>query len=109
MFSYKISRNFWYSLNNTTAVWGLGNTLKVYALSPLKILWDFSVVCLNVPKFSSLEFNPQLCTVAKPLVPYSLNLAQPYVYRKALTETHRQPVRPILSVYPLGCDAPVWS
>jgi [protein-PII] uridylyltransferase len=60
-------------------------------------------------KFSSLEFNPQLCTVAKRLVPCGLNPAQPYVYRKALTETHRQPVRPILSVYPLGCDAPVGS
>jgi hypothetical protein len=26
-----------------------GNTPEVYTLSPLKILWDFSVVCLNLP------------------------------------------------------------
>jgi len=36
-----------------------GNTLEVYNFSPLKILWDFSVVCLNLPirYFSLLHFQ----------------------------------------------------
>jgi hypothetical protein len=49
MFSYKISRYFWYLSNNTTLAVVQGNTLEVYNLSPLKILWDFGVVCLNLP------------------------------------------------------------
>jgi predicted RNA-binding Zn-ribbon protein involved in translation (DUF1610 family) len=30
-----------------------GNTPEVYTLSPLKILWDFGVVCLNLPNVCS--------------------------------------------------------
>ncbi|POZ49558.1 hypothetical protein AADEFJLK_04674 [Methylovulum psychrotolerans] len=49
MFSYRINHNLWYSSNNLTALVVRGDTQEGYALSPLKILWDFSVVCLNSP------------------------------------------------------------
>ena len=47
MFSYRISLIFQYSSNNAATAVVRGNTLEVYDLSPLKILWDFGVVCLN--------------------------------------------------------------
>jgi len=34
------------------------NSVEVYALSPLKILWDFSVVCLNSPNLGNNLPNP---------------------------------------------------
>ena len=49
MFSYRISCNFRYSSNNAATAVVRGNTPEVYDLSPLKILWDFGVVCLNLP------------------------------------------------------------
>jgi hypothetical protein len=50
MFSYRISCNFRYSSNNSTTAVVRGDTPEVHTLSPLKILWDFGVVCLNSPK-----------------------------------------------------------
>jgi hypothetical protein len=49
MFSYQISCNLWYSSNNLTVSVVRGDTPEGYALSPIKILWDFGVVCLNLP------------------------------------------------------------
>ena len=49
MFSYQISCNLRYSSNNLTIAVVRDNTPEVYTLSPLKILWDFGVVCLNAP------------------------------------------------------------
>jgi hypothetical protein len=34
-----------------------GNKLEVYDLSPLKILWDFGVVCLNLPAITLVGFG----------------------------------------------------
>ena len=49
MFSYKISCDFRYSSNSAASAVVRGNTLEDYDLSPLKNLWDFGVVCLNLP------------------------------------------------------------
>jgi hypothetical protein len=51
MFSYRISLISQYSSNNAATAVVRGNTLEVYDLSPLKILWDFCVVCLNSPNY----------------------------------------------------------
>jgi len=59
MFSYQISCNLWYSSNNSTTAVVRGDTPEVYTLSPLKILWDFGVVCLNSPIKLADPFEPE--------------------------------------------------
>ncbi len=50
MLPYGKSCNFRYSSNSAAPAEVRGNTLEVYDSPPLKILWDFGVVCLNLPK-----------------------------------------------------------